>query len=114
METLAMKECVPCKGGIPPLKGEELRSLEAQLGNQWEVVDEHHLQKNYTFKDFRDALDFTNQVGEIAEQQAHHPDIYLTWGKVGVKIYTHKIDGLNESDFILAAKIDQIALSDYD
>ena len=114
METLAMKECIPCKGGIPPLKGEELRSLEAQLGNQWEVVNEHHLQKNYTFKNFKDALEFTNRIGEIAEQQAHHPDIYLTWGKVMVKIFTHKIDGLNESDFILAAKFDKVPLSDYD
>src|SRR6185436_17665725 len=108
MNELAEKECVPCKGGIPPLKGEELRKLTGQLKQGWEVVNEHHLEKEYKFKDFREALDFTNKVGELAEAQGHHPDIYLTWGKVKVQIWTHKIDGLTESDFVLAAKIDRL------
>jgi 4a-hydroxytetrahydrobiopterin dehydratase len=71
------------------------------------VIDEHHLEKAYPFKDFREALAFTNRVGELAEEQSHHPDIHLAWGKVRLTIWTHKIDGLTESDFIFAAKADQ-------
>ena len=108
MSNLAAKECVPCKGGVPPLKGAALQTLQEQLGDGWQVIDEHHLEKTFTFKNFREALDFTVRVGELAEQQNHHPDIYLTWGKVRVTIWTHKIDGLTESDFVLAAKTDQL------
>lgn len=104
---LAAKECVPCKGGVPPLKGEELTALQEQLGGDWRVVDEHHLEKDYSFPDFQTALDFTNRVGEMAEAQGHHPDIYLAWGKVKVTVWTHKINGLTESDFVFAAKSDQ-------
>ena len=107
-EDLAKKECVPCRGGIPPLKGRPLQELLSAVGNGWRVVSEHHLEKEYKFEDFRQALDFTNQVGEMAELQNHHPDIYLAWGKVKVTIWTHKIDGLTESDFIFAAKTDQL------
>lgn len=103
---LAAKTCVPCRGGVPPLKGEELKALLTQLGGGWRVVNEHHLEKDYAFKNFREALEFTNRVGQVAEQQDHHPDIYLAWGKVGLKVWTHKIDGLTESDFVLAAKAD--------
>lgn len=74
------------------------------------MVDEHHLEKTYPFKDFREALAFTNRVGELAENQGHHPDIYLAWGKVQLKIWTHKIDGLTESDFVFAAKADQLTV----
>ena len=105
---LAAKECVPCKGGVPPLKGAALQNLLAAVNNDWRVVDEHHLEKEYKFKDFREALDFTNRVGEMAERQGHHPDIYLAWGKVKVTIWTHKIDGLTESDFIFAARTDRL------
>ena len=108
MVELAQKECVPCRGGVPPLKGEALKPLHNQLSDGWQVMAEHHLEKSFDFKDFREALDFTNQVGELAEQEGHHPDIYLAWGKVKVTTYTHKIDGLTESDFILAAKIDRL------
>ncbi len=104
---LAAKNCVPCRGGVPPLKGEEMRRLLEQLGNDWTVVDDHHLEKNYKFKDFAEALGFTNRIGAIAEEQGHHPDIYLAWGKVGVTIWTHKITGLTESDFVFAAKCDE-------
>jgi 4a-hydroxytetrahydrobiopterin dehydratase len=106
MTDLASKQCVPCRGGVPPLKGVELHALQDQLGNGWRVVDEHHLEKEYGFEDFREALDFTVRVGELAEEQGHHPDIYLAWGKVRLIVWTHKIDGLTESDFIFSAKAD--------
>lgn len=107
MSELASKKCVPCKGGVPPLKGEALQALQKQVEG-WNVVDEHHLLKTFKFPDFRKALDFVNRVGEIAEEQGHHPIITFTWGKVDITIYTHKINGLTESDFILAAKIDAL------
>jgi 4a-hydroxytetrahydrobiopterin dehydratase len=107
MSELASKKCVPCKGGVPPLKGEALQALQKQVEG-WDVVEEHHLFKSFKFPNFRKALDFVNKVGEIAEQEGHHPVITLTWGNVEIKIYTHKINGLTESDFILAAKIDTL------
>jgi len=108
MNTLADKECVPCQGGVPPLQGNELSRFGAELKNGWRVVNEHHLEKEYKFDDFRQALDFTNKVGELAEEQGHHPDIYLAWGKVKLTMWTHKIDGLTESDFVFAAKCDRL------
>ena len=106
MSELAAKECIPCRGGVPPLEGKEIAALMEKLGGGWKVIGEHHLEKEYPFKNFRAALDFTNRVGELAEGQGHHPDIYLAWGKVKLTIWTHKIDGLTESDFIFAAKAD--------
>ena len=108
MSDLAAKQCVPCRGGVPPLAGDELEALQARLGRDWEVVDGHHLQRTYRFDDFRQALDFTVRVGEMAEDQDHHPDIFLAWGQVKVTIWTHKIDGLTESDFVFAAKADAL------
>jgi 4a-hydroxytetrahydrobiopterin dehydratase len=108
MNELAQKECVPCKGGTPPLKGDELHKMAAKLGGSWRVVNEHYLEKEFKFKDFREALAFTNKVGELAEKIGHHPDIYLAWGRVKLTIWTHKIDGLAESDFIFAAKVDEL------
>ena len=110
MSELASKKCVPCKGGVLPLKGEALQALQKQVGG-WNVVDEHHLLKSFKFPDFRKALDFVNRVGAIAEEQGHHPVLTFTWGKADITIYTHKINGLTESDFILAAKIDIIKIS---
>ena len=104
---LPEKACVPSRGGVPPPKGAELEALRTRLGGDWRVVNEHHLEKAYTFKDFTDALAFTNAVGAIAEREGHHPDIHLSWGRVGLEIWTHKIDGLTESDFVLAAKADE-------
>jgi len=108
MATLAEKDCVPCRGSVPKLEGKALTDLSEQLGAGWKVVNGHHLEKEYAFKNFREALDFTNKVGELAEAQGHHPDIYLAWGKVKLTIWTHKIDGLTESDFVLAAKSDRL------
>lgn len=105
---LSKKKCVPCQGGEPPLRGAALDSLFDQLTDGWVIVDDHHLEKQYKFSNFRQALTFTNKVGELAESEGHHPDIYLSWGRVKLKIFTHKINGLTESDFILAAKIDAI------
>ena len=111
MSELAQENCIPCRGGVPPLKGEELDALQVKLGNDWQIINEHHLEKEYIFADFRQALDFTVKVGEVAENQGHHPDIYLAWGKVKLTIWTHKIDGLTESDFIFGAKAHLEALS---
>jgi len=106
--SLAGEKCIPCRGGVPALKGAELAALARELGNGWNVVDEHHLEKEHRFADFAEALAFTNKVGALAEKEGHHPDIHLAWGKATVTIWTHKIDGLTRSDFVLAAKIDQL------
>lgn len=108
MSKLSEKSCVPCHSSTKPLKGKEITGLSIELNNGWDVINEHHLVRMFAFHDFREALDFTNSVGEIAEQEQHHPDIYLTYGKVEIKIWTHNIDGLSENDFILASKIDEI------
>ncbi|MDX6304624.1 MAG: 4a-hydroxytetrahydrobiopterin dehydratase [Blastocatellia bacterium] len=107
MSDLADLQCVPCRGGVPPLRGAEIEKLLEQLEG-WQAVNEHHLQKTYRFKDFRESLEFVNRIGTLAEQQGHHPDICFGWGKAEVTIWTHKIDGLTESDFVLAAKIDKL------
>ncbi|MCY4030451.1 MAG: 4a-hydroxytetrahydrobiopterin dehydratase [Acidobacteria bacterium] len=108
MSELAKQQCVPCRGGVPPLAGQDLAALQGKLGGDWNVVEQHHLEKVYKFDDFRQALDFTVRVGEMAEEQDHHPDLYLTWGRVKITIWTHKIDGLTESDFVFAAKADAL------
>lgn len=105
--SLAEKHCVPCRGGVPPLQGEALEKMKAEVPN-WQVVDRHHLVRSFTFPDFKTALEFVNRAGAVAEEEGHHPDLYLAWGKVDVKTWTHKIDGLTESDFILAAKIERL------
>ena len=107
MSDLASKTCVPCRGGTPPLKGEELDNLWRQIPG-WEVVEEHHLRRRFRFKNFREALGFVNRVGELAEEQGHHPNVTFGWGYAEVTIFTHKINGLTESDFILAAKINEL------
>ena len=103
---LAKKSCIPCRGGVPPLTSEQIRPLSQQLPD-WKVVDGHHLLKTFPFPDFQSGLDFVNAVGRVAETEGHHPDLCLSWGRVDVTIYTHKIDGMTESDFILGAKIDE-------
>jgi 4a-hydroxytetrahydrobiopterin dehydratase len=108
MSELAKQTCTPCRGGVPPLAGAELDRLAAELGGDWKVVDGHHLEKEFRFADFAQALAFTNRVGALAEEVNHHPDIELAWGRVKLTIWTHKIDGLNEADFVWAAKVDQL------
>ena len=110
MKKLAQKECVPCTGKVPPLKGAALKRLHQQLLRKWKVLKGHHLEKEFKFKNFKQALAFVNRVGELAETQNHHPDIYLAWGLVKITIWTHAVDGLTESDFILAAKIELLPL----
>ena len=107
MQELATKKCKPCEGGVPALKGLELRRMYAQLDG-WTMVNEHHLEKEYLFQDFRQALDFVNRLGEVAEEEGHHPDLFLTWGKVKVTLWTHAVGGLSENDFILASKADAL------
>ena len=110
MTDLATKKCADCTDGGSPLQGRELTDLLDQV-HGWTVVRDHHIQKEFTFKDFAGALEFVNRVGGIAEDQGHHPDIYLAWGRVMVKLWTHKIEGLAESDFIMAAKVDRLPLA---
>ena len=107
MSDLASKTCVPCRGGVPPMKGAELEKYLKEVPG-WKAINEHHLTRAFTFPDFKQALAFVNKVGAVAEEQGHHPDIFLSWGKAEVTTWTHKIDGLTESDFILAAKINQL------
>jgi 4a-hydroxytetrahydrobiopterin dehydratase len=106
-DELAHQSCVPCSGGVPALKGQALADLQAQLPD-WEVVEEHHLRRTFKFPDFVHALAFVNRVGEVAEREGHHPDISFTWGRATIEIFTHAIDGLTESDFVLAAKLGRL------
>ena len=108
MMNFMQKQCTPCKGGVEPLKGDALKDRIDKLDHGWEVVEEHHLQKEFKFPDFKEALSFVNKIGQLAEQEGHHPDIYLGYGKVKVLLWTHKIDGIHENDFIVAAKIEEL------
>ena len=107
MSELADRSCVPCRGGVPPLTAEEIAPLHGQIP-EWSVVQAHHLRRELRFPDFRTALAFVDRVGALAEEQRHHPDIHLSWGRVVIELWTHKIDGLTESDFVLAAKIERL------
>ena len=108
MTTLAEKKCTPCQGGVEPLKGEALETRAKKLGPGWKVVGEQRLEKELSFSDFREALDFVNEVGEMAEDENHHPNVHLSYGRVRISLFTHKIGGLHDNDFILAAKIDEL------
>ena len=108
MSSLAQKNCVPCRGGVPALHGAAVEELRREVP-EWKVVDEHHLVRSFAFADFKQALAFVNRVGEIAEEQGHHPDILLAWGKAEITLWTHAAKGLTESDFIIAAKIDRLS-----
>lgn len=105
---LQERKCSACNADTPPLKGQELQRYYSRLSKDWKLVDEHHLEKTYSFKNFREALNFTVKVGELSEEEGHHPEIYLTWGKVKLTIYTHAIDALSENDFIWAAKVNAL------
>ncbi len=110
MTELAKQRCTPCRGGVPPLSADAIKDLQ-RFVHFWKVIDQHHLEKSFVFPDFATALAFVVRVGVLAEEEGHHPDLCLSWGKVDVRIYTHKIDGLSGNDFILAAKIDELQSS---
>ena len=108
MSELSRKHCSPCDGGTPRLQGKPLADIRKKLKGRWQVVKGHHLEKEYKFKNFKEALAFTNRVGKLAEAQGHHPDIFLAWGQVKLTVWTHSIGGLSESDFIFAARADKV------
>ncbi len=108
-KSLADRHCKPCKGNVPPMKGQDLKAFREQLGPGWDVIGEHHLEKEFKLKDWREAIALTDRIAELADQEDHHPDVLLSYGKVKVTLWTHKIGGLSENDFILAAKIDHAA-----
>lgn len=105
---LADKVCIPCKGGVPPLERSKAQEMLKEIDSGWELNHEGtRLERTYTFKDFAEAMHFANGVAEIAEKEFHHPDLHIAWGKCMVEIWTHKINGLTESDFYFAAKADR-------
>lgn len=104
---LADQQCIPCRGGTPPLTREEIAPLHTQVPD-WEVVADHHLSRTFKLRDFAAAVALVDAIAVVAEEQGHHPDLHLSWGKVGVEMWTHKIDGLTSSDFFMAAKIDRL------
>ena len=104
---LADNSCIPCRGGVPPVPADRAQVLLHELGPAWSLNGQGHLERLYTFQNFAQALEFVNRVGVVAEAEGHHPDLYLAWGKCKVEIWTHKINGLTESDFFLAAKADR-------
>lgn len=118
-KTLAQRECVPCRGDVPPLTRDELAPLVAQIDAAWTVRDVPNerrgtvtmLQREYRFEDFKGAMAFANRIADVAEEQQHHPDLHVAWGKVGVEIWTHKIGGLTESDVVFGAKCDALYAS---
>jgi 4a-hydroxytetrahydrobiopterin dehydratase len=106
--SLTEKTCVPCRGGIPPLGREEAEALRAQTPD-WELIDEaHRIRRKFRFGNFRESAEFVQEIGELAEAEGHHPDICFGWGYADISLQTHKIGGLHENDFILAAKIDRL------
>ena len=113
MHALAERSCVPCRAGTPPLATDAIARLAAEVP-EWTVAAGRRLERRFRFPDFASALAFVNRVGEIAERESHHPDLHLSWGAVRVEIWTHVIDGLSESDFVLAAKIDRVPVEGTD
>jgi len=105
---LAEKKCVPCRGGVPPLDQSQIDELLPELGEGWYVNGDGHLQRTYRFADFMGAMSFADRLAEVAEEEGHHPDLHIAWGQCRAEIWTHKINGLTESDFYLAAKADRL------
>ena len=105
---LADRECLPCRGGVPPLASAEIERLRADLDPAWQLIRDHHLEREYRFPDWKSAFAFVARVSELAESVGHHPDVTLSWGRVGIQLWTHAIDGLSESDFVFAAKLDRL------
>ena len=109
MSDLADRECVPCRGGVPALEGDALEELLEQLDPAWEIVNDHHLVREFAYPDFKEALEFANRVGALAESVNHHPDLHVAWGRCRVVVWTHKVNGLTETDFVFAAKAERLA-----
>jgi 4a-hydroxytetrahydrobiopterin dehydratase len=107
--SLQEKKCTPCQGNVPPLNTRATQALLEQLNDHWSINAAGHLVIKYPFADFITALDFANAIALVAEQEGHHPDLTISWGACGIELWTHKIQGLTESDFILASKIEQIS-----
>jgi len=116
MSELAQRACIPCRGGVPPLDAEQIAPLLAQLGAGWHVVERADTKRGmvtiltcaYKFENFAEAMQAAQRIGAMAEEQQHHPDLHVSWGRLAVEIWTHKIGGLTESDFIFAAKCDAL------
>lgn len=108
MSELSKKKCVPCEVGAIPLQPNEIQEMLKQLEEGWDSKDNKSIQKTFKFKNFLEAMEFANKITEVAENEGHHPTLTISWGKLRVKLFTHKIDGLHENDFILAAKIDKL------
>lgn len=106
--SLSNQSCIPCQGGMPTLSKKESKNLLIELDKEWVINKEGHLYKEYIFNNFIDAMDFANKVADLSEQEGHHPDLKISWGKCSIEIWTHKIKGLSKSDFILASKINNI------
>ncbi len=105
---LTKQKCVPCEGGVEPMKREEFQQYLGQISD-WEVIEDKKLAKKFKFKDFKEALAFVNKVGALAEEENHHPNIFIYgWNKVKITLTTHAIGGLSLNDFILASKIDKL------
>ena len=102
------KRCAPCQGGVPPLKRKEISKLLIQLEEGWEVFKNKEIKKTYLFSRYNDAIIFSNKIADLAEQEAHHPFIHINYKEVIIILFTHKINGLHENDFIVAAKCDLI------
>ncbi len=103
---ISQKKCVPCQGGIPPLNNQEINNLIVKIDSKWQVKDDKDLRKEYIFNTYKDAIKFVNDVAELAEEEGHHPYIHINYKKVLIILFTHKINGLHENDFILASKCD--------
>ena len=119
-QALAQRQCIPCRGGVPPLNDDEMASFSKLISPEWQIIERstpkfphvHLLTREYRVKDFAQAMQAAVRVGRLAEEQQHHPDLHVSWGKLGIEIWTHKIGGLTESDFIFAAKCDELLKSD--
>jgi len=108
MEELTSKKCQPCEGGVPPIAGDDITNYTCQLKTTWDVIEGKKIRKGFSYSDFIETMIFVNKVADLAEEEGHHPDMHVSYGKVEIEIWTHAIGGLSENDFILAAKIDAI------
>ena len=104
---LAKQKCVPCRGGVPSMPPNEVMETLLEIPG-WRAIDNHHLERTFTFPDFQSAIAFVNAVGEAAEDEGHHPEILFTWGRATVRWWTHKINGMVKTDFILAARTSEL------